>query len=656
MNAAFPRRLVLLACACVALGKPLAAAGAEAPTEAGPDSAAALPGAGLDVYQARADYQRAVALFEAGRSTAFRHAMKSLEGYVLHPYLVYYDARSRVNHLSPDAAAAVRERLADMPLGERFHTAWLLAQARRGRWQRYRDHYVAQTRADAQCYYARALYRTGDRAEALALAPGLWRVGESQPKACDPLFEAWMATGAPSESLAWARLGLAIDNNERTLARYLLRFFRGSAEKAARAYHDGHRSPSIVRQMGRFPDTEYGHEALAHALIRYARREPGAAADLWRRYRQRLNVSAATSAHIDWQLELALARGGEFPQAAERPAARPSAIRNGMAEASVAHLRWDSAAQWIGAMSEANGRTHRWRYWLARASLEGDDAERGQALLTELAQERDYYGFLAAQRLGAAPALNEHPTGANAEAQAAVRRHPAVERMVELYAVGDAVNARREWNRVYDELSTEERGALVELAAEIGWVGQAIIGASRAELTDRLALRFPTPFPHIFRRYAFEANLPLAFVFAVSRQESAFNPKAVSRAGARGLMQLMPATARATARQARLPQPSTAALFDPDTNVRLGAHHLAHLMQRYDGHRALVAAAYNAGSARVNRWLKERGGLPTDVWIETIPFAETRGYVKSVLAFSHVYAHRMGEPAQMLREHERTVP
>ena len=582
--------------------------------------------------------------------------MKSLEGYVLHPYLVYYDARSRVNHLSPDAAAAVRERLTDMPLGERLYTTWLLVQARRGRWQRYRDHYVPQTRADAQCYYARALYRTGDRAEALALAPGLWRVGESQPKACDPLFEAWMAGGAPSESLAWARLGLAIGNNERALARYLLRFFQGSAKKAAQAYYDGHRSPAIVRQRARFPDTEYGHEALAHALIRHARREPKAAANLWRRYQERLNVSAGTSAHIGWQLELALARSGEFPQATEQPAERPSAIRNGMAEASVAHRRWASAAQWIDAMSEANRQTHRWRYWLARASVEDGNPERGQALLAALAQERDYYGFLAAERLGQAPALNERTASASAEAQSAVRRHPAVQRMVELYAVGDAVNARREWNRVYDELPTEGRAALVELAAEIGWVIQAIIGASRAELTDRLALRFPTPFPHIFKRHAFEANLPLAFVFAISRQESAFNPNAVSSAGARGLMQLMPATARATARQARLPQPATAALFDPATNVRLGAHHLAHLMRRYDGHRALVAAAYNAGSARVNRWLKERGGIPTDVWIETIPFAETRGYVKSVLAFSQVYARRLGHPARMLQEHEQAVP
>ena len=135
------------------------------------------------------------------------------------------------------------------------------------------------------------------------------------------------------------------------------------------------------------------------------------------------------------------------------------------------------------------------------------------------------------------------------------------------------------------------------------------------------------------------------------------NPKARSPVGARGLMQLMPATARATAKAARLPRPALTALYDPATNVRLGSHHMAQLMARYGNHRVLAAAAYNAGTGRVKRWLAERPNLPTDVWIETIPFTETRGYVKGVLAFSVVYAGRLGEPAApVLAEHELRVP
>lgn len=606
---------------------------------------------------ARESYQRAVAALEAGRVSEFRRAMQALEGYALHPYLVYYDARSRVNHLGAEEAVALRGQLADMPLGERLYTAWLLAQARRGRWQTYRDHYVPQRRADARCYHARALYRTGDREAALALTPALWRVGESQPKACDPLFAAWMAQGAPSEGLAWERLGLAIGNNERRLARYLLRFFKGAAATAARAYYDGHVNPGIARQTRRFPDTERGHEALAHVLPRYARRDARRAAALWPGYRERLGLSDGVRAYIDERVTLALAREGDFPAASTPPAEHSADFIDGMAQASVIHRQWRRAVPWIEAMSEANRQTQRWRYWLGRALGATGAVAEGDAVLANLAGERDYYGFLAAAGLGLEPALNDSGAQAPAAAQARVRGMGAVERMIELHAVGDLVNARREWNAVYDALAPAERAALVELAAELGWIDQAIFGASRAELKDHLALRFPTPFHDLFERYAVETNLPVSFLFAVARQESALNPKARSPVGARGLMQLMPATARATAKAARLPRPALASLYDPATNVRLGSHHMAQLMARYGNHRALAAAAYNAGTGRVKRWLAERPNLPTDVWIETIPFTETRGYVKGVLAFTVVYAGRLGEPAApVLAEHELRVP
>ena len=620
----------------------------------------AVVGAGapaeLDLYQARDDYRRAVAALEAGRVREFRRALQTLDGYALHPYLVYYDGRSRVNHMDADEAAALRAELLDTPLGERLYTAWLLAQARRGRWQTYRDHYVAQRRADAQCYHARALYRTGEREEALTRAAELWRVGESQPKACDPLFSVWMAQGAPGEGLAWERLGLAIDNNERQLARYLLRFFKGAAATAARAYYDGHVNPSVVRQPRRFPDTEHGHEALAHALTKYAGREAERAAELWADYRERLSLSDGMRAYLEEQVTLALAREGEFPVTSAPPETHSTAFIDGMAQASVIHREWGRALPWIQAMSAANLQTHRWRYWLGRTLIETGDQAQGEAVLAALATERDYYSFLAANLLGREPSLNERATRATAAVHQRVRANPAVVRMIELYAVRDLVNARREWNRVYDQLPPAERGALVEIASDIGWIDQAILGASRAELKDRLALRFPTPFFDLYKRSAVETNLPVWFLLGISRQESALNPNARSPAGARGLMQLMPATARATAKAARLPRPELAMLYDPATNVRLGSHHMAHLMKRYDNHRALSAAAYNAGESRVNRWLRERGDMATDVWIETIPFAETRGYVKGVLAFSLVYAQRLGHPEPLLGEHERRVP
>ena len=107
-----------------------------------------------------------------------------------------------------------------------------------------------------------------------------------------------------------------------------------------------------------------------------------------------------------------------------------------------------------------------------------------------------------------------------------------------------------------------------------------------------------------------------------------------SSADARGLMQLLPSTARIVARRARASAPSTSDLYDPSVNIALGSYHLAWLLDRYDGQTPLAMAAYNAGEHRVDRWIKDGDALPMDVWIERIPFRETRNYPKTFFSLS----------------------
>ena len=604
-----------------------------------------------DTYQLRTEYKRAISAIQTGHSGEFRSALSALVDYPLHPYLVYFDARRRVSRMSPSDAAALKASLSDTHLGERLFEAWLIAQARRGRWQTYRDHYEPMERADGKCFYARSLLRTGDRDAALRLVPELWIVGVSQPKECDPLFAVWMAQGKLTDDMAWERLRLALDGNERILARYLLGRFSNARASAARALYDGHVRPSNVRRPSRFPNTPHGAEALGHALSRYARENAADAAKQWRTL-QRRGMPDATRAFIEERLTAALALAGE-PVGDSMGAPGSASFKRDMALASVIHQRWPQAVRWIEALDEAERDTRQWRYWLGRA-LSGLDADssRGETILRGVAKHRSYYGFLAAQKLGVEPSLN-----ARAAAPASRPDHPAVQRMLELYAVGDLVHARREWNWMFDRFSTPDQGALIELATDIGWIDQAIYGASRPELGDLVTLRFPTPYLHLYRRLAFQTDLPLPLLLAVTRKESAFNPRAVSPSGAVGLMQLMPPTARYTASKARLEQPSQRDLFDPVANIELGAHHLADLMDRYDSHRVLVAGGYNAGPSRVAAWRKERRDMPTDAWIEAIPVSETRDYVQAVLAFDLVYAHLLGEPvSSLLKPSEERVP
>ena len=228
-----------------------------------------------------------------------------------------------------------------------------------------------------------------------------------------------------------------------------------------------------------------------------------------------------------------------------------------------------------------------------------------------------------------------------------------MQRLVELYAIGDRSDARREWAKLLPNLDAAQRAAAAYLIADIGWIDLSIMAANAADLHDDLSLRFPSPFTPTFVKESRARAVPISFLYGVARQESAFAPAARSSAGALGLMQLMPATAAATARNAGEPIPLTAALFDPVVNVHIASRHLAELLERYDGNRILVAAAYNAGPHRVDRWLRDRPARPADIWIETIPFAETRDYVKNVMAFAYIYGQRLGHPTKFLDADER---
>lgn len=605
------------------------------------------------LYDDRLDYKRAIAALRAGRSREFRRTAAKLADYPLKIYLDYYQAQGRVSTMGAKRAHELRTEFAESPIGERFYRQWLNAQVRRGRWDVYLANYEPTESASGQCNYVRALYRSGEREAAMKQVRDLWVAPESQPKTCDPLFEVWIAGGHLDQDAVWERLALALDANEVGLGRYLLRFFNTANAGPGRLYYDAHVRPRTVRSMRRFPDTDGGRRALRHGLLRYAEDQPENALDLWRKAAAEYAFSAADKRYIhDW-LTAASADGGAVP--ADGPADFSTAAVEHIASALIRHQHWEAAARWVAALPDALHATPQWRYWLGRAlDAVGDPAAREH--LTAAAASRNYYGFLAADRIGATPALNALPPRNDPSAERALLAVPTVRRMVELHAVGDLVNARREWRYAARTLDDQQQRLLVELTSRIGWIEQAIFGARDAELLDMVRFRFPMPYLSIYRRHAANVNLPVTLLLAVSRQESAFNPKAVSVAGARGLMQLMPSTARQIANRLRVGAPSNRDLGDADANVHLASHHLAALMARHDRHRPLVAAAYNAGEHRLKRWVREAQGMPTDVWIERIPFRETRDYVKGVIAFNHIYDRLLGETRTVLAEHERRIP
>lgn len=612
--------------------------------------AAATP---LEITQQRRIYQQALDHLTAGRTSQFRAARTALDDYVLAPYLDYYHIKTRLASVSDAAMAEFQARHGDLPAAGILHHRWLEHLGARRQWQRLIDNYRPSADAKLRCYYRRALLAQGRREEALAPVAELWTVAHSQPKACDPLFAVWIEAGGVTEALAWQRLQLALRAGEGRLGRYLLRFFAGGElEPWARALYDVHVRPAGVARPGTHTtDNRYARTVIRHGLERLAWRDAAAAAAAWQRFQDSHDFEAADGQAITEAILLAGAREGRFPE--HRLTGLSAAFAAAMAEAAVRAERWQDVMFYIGQLPPEARDDLRWQYWQARAlESTGLGVEAARLGYRGVALERHYYGFLAAGRLGAGPRLNGAAVEVDRDRLAAVEALPAVARALELYAVGDLINARREWFALIRELDAADQLHAALLAQEIGWVAQSIVTANLAELHDNLSLRFPLAFTDVFERLSETTAVPKPFLLAVARQESAFDPRARSPANARGLMQLMHPTARMVAGRLGVSAPSVTDLYDPDTSVTLGAHHLARLLERYDRRRPLAAAAYNAGEHRVDRWARNSDGMAMDVWIERIPFRETRDYVKNVLAFNQVYGQLLGQPVPMLDRHE----
>ncbi|SEI84173.1 Soluble lytic murein transglycosylase [Allopseudospirillum japonicum] len=312
---------------------------------------------------------------------------------------------------------------------------------------------------------------------------------------------------------------------------------------------------------------------------------------------------------------------------------------------------WPQVLEHLAHLPKQEAHTDRWHYWSAVAQQKSTGAIQTKKLQA-LAKKRSYYGFLAAQQLGQGFHLNQHLVTWSEDSFAHLYKKPSVQRIVELIQQEEFYYARLEWNRIFPTLSKNEQHALAHLAKKYQWYTQAIIAAARLQEWDDLNLRFPIEHQDLYSKFTDLHQIPMNWALSITRQESAFNAKARSHANAKGLMQLLPKTAEQTARQFNLPFNTSVDLYQPEINIALGSAYLAKMRADFNGNRIYATAAYNAGPHRVRAWLQERGHLPLDIWIEVIPFRETRHYVQNVLEYGVVYDLLTQQKAHLFDEAE----
>ena len=606
-----------------------------------------------DIERQRQAFLAAEAALARGDGDQVRDLVTRLHPYPLYPYLRYAELDADLRSATPEAVGEFLSSYAETPLAEQLRLDWLDLLAERGHWHEYLVHYRPGGSTTAQCNYLRAKLATGDRTAALAQVAPLWLVGRSQPRACDPVLDAWREAGHLTTGLVWRRIELAMAADDRQLATYLGRFLPTDGDEVdatgERTWLERwlavDRDPRLIEDPDLFALAHPQRSAiLTHGIIRLANDAPRRAVTAWDIWRKRIPFGGQEAAAVDAALGLALARVADDRALdyLDRVTATPENLpfQEQRLRVALAQEDWPKVAAWIDRMPGGIIKDERWLYWRARADEAMGLLEPSRLRFLRAAWTRGFWGFLAADRMDMPYNLSHRATQAQAALQQLIAS-PALRRIEELAALGREADLRREWSHFVAGLDGEDLEAAALIAHYLGWPDRTIRVLARGGHWDDMALRFPVLYEELVRREASATDLPASWIFAVIRQESAFAPHAGSQAGAVGLMQLMPATARWIAKRLARPIPSRTDLLDPQTNLALGAGYLAYVNDFFDDHPVLATAAYNAGPGRVRQWLPERAQA-ADIWIATIPFPETRNYVQRVLAYRIIYADRLG--------------
>ncbi|MEH6471717.1 MAG: transglycosylase SLT domain-containing protein, partial [Halopseudomonas sp.] len=421
-----------------------------------------------------------------------------------------------------------------------------------------------------------------------------------------------------------------------------------------------HRKPAQLAKTKLNPKSERYQDLVLHSLNRLGRSDPALALKQLQRFSDRLDLGIEQKQQLQRSFGLRLLRSYPPGLGAVIAQINPNLTDKALLEWQLRNLilrqDWQEVEQQLDQLPSSARFNDRWRYWRARALEARDEPnahERASNIYSELASERSFYGFLAADKLGVGYQLNNQTESADRQFLQQLSSKTALIRARELFYHRQLIDARREWRQATRELTQSQHHQAARLARQWGWYEQAIRSSISARHWNDLMLRFPLAYGVEISDSAQANKIDMSWIFAIARQESAFTSDARSHAGAMGLMQLMPATAKETARRAKVRYRGPQQLTDPSLNVKLGSYYLASLSRRYQGHRVLASAAYNAGPGRVNQWLEQRKDLPIDIWIETIPFDETRNYVQNILSFSVIYSDFLGLPKQLLKPHEK---
>lgn len=599
-------------------------------------------------------YRSASKALKAGKLKTFESIAAQITGYPLYPYLRYDYLSRRLWKVKNQEIKDFLDQYSDLPRAKDLRRSWLKMLAKRQKWQTYVDNYTQQSDKTLQCYQLIARMKTGNKSYLLEDIRTVWLDGESLPPQCDPAFALLYKSELMNDELVWQRIRLAMDNRKTGLAQYLSRRLGADKKIWADRWLAIYHNPSRGTNKPSYADDEVAREILLYGIHRLLRQNIDRALQRWENLKDSYSFTETEISEVDVALAARAARKKHKKAKLLLDAVQADAIDEKMLHlrlrTALADLDWDRIVAWTQSEPADEKIRLRWYYWRARALEQTGNVAAAREIYTWLAKERDYYGFLAADQLGIEYSMNYHPLPEDLEEWEKLNNLPAFQRARELRILGSQYSARREWHHALPHLTSYQKQIAASIAANWGWHDRAIITLAKAELYDDLVTRFPLPYSKTIRQFSTMRNIDLAWMYALIRAESAFMEEVRSPAGALGLMQVMPATGKLTAKNIGLRNYNTAQLKQSGKNVRIGSAYLKQMHKSFNENKVLATAAYNAGPTNVKRWLPKKNCVEADVWIEQIPFTETRKYVRRILYFASVYDWRLKQPVTTVKE------
>lgn len=602
-----------------------------------------LDASALTLEQQRKVFREALIKAQAGDTTVIKNYRGKLADYPLWPDVQAALYRARLGKESDKKVMAFVAEHPDKSFVHSLRYRLTKSLATRGKWKDVRTmvetYYADSDDPVIRCHYVRSKVRLEPGNASADMALDLWMNGESLPKECDAVFAGLKKAKLITVKRLRQRIDLALEQRNFKLATYLAKSAHRKDADRVSQWANMRRNPlDQLKKNKRIRNNKANRELLLYGLQRAARRDPKATRALWPALNERYSFSAAEENMIERGIALSAARDRLPDALIWLSKVREHNVDSGswFVRRALASGNWPFVLHATNTLPAEIAEDTTWRYWRARALEAMGQPTDAAALYEQVASERSYYGFLAADRLGIPYNFEHEGIVADPAIQAEIKSDPRLIRARELFKTKLHGNGRSEWDRVINTFDTPFRQQAALLADEWGWHSRAINTMAKTPGVD-LALSYPLPYEQQFIEATEQAGIERSWAYGITRSESLFMPDVRSSANAYGLMQLIPSTGKLTAKSAHITYRGRSTLLDPHTNIRLGTHYLGQVLSRFGNNQVLATAAYNAGPHRVKTWLPE-STWQADIWVENIPFTETRRYVKKVLrsqAISH---------------------